>query len=249
MSIINIGLHGASGRMGAAVIEAIARQSDKFDLVTTFSKHRSNHYTLLDFCLDSDIIIDFSSADALTKLLTVSTKTDKKIVIGTTGLSKTHIKAIEKAAKSIAILYSPNMSIGANLVIEMAGKISKILESYDVEIIDFHHRHKKDSPSGTAIAIGQNIAKHRKQQFEEVAVFDRVNKGIRKDGDIGFSALRSGGIWGEHEVIFAGSTEVITLGSRGLSREVFAQGALLAVKWLSSITEPGLYLMQDIFKI
>ena len=101
----------------------------------------------------------------------------------------------------------------------------------------------------SAIAIGQNIAKHREQKFEEVAVFDRVNKGIRKDGDIGFSALRSGGIWGEHEVIFAGSTEVVTIGSRALSREVFANGALFAARWLSSITEPGLYLMQDIFKI
>ena len=248
MSIINIGLHGASGRMGAAVTEAIARQSDKFDLVTKFSKHRNN-YTLLDFCLASDIIIDFSSADALENLLKVSTETDKKLVIGTTGLSSTHLKEIEKASKSIAILYSPNMSIGANLVIEMAGKISRILEDYDVEIIDIHHRHKKDSPSGTAIAIGQNIAKHREQKFEEVAVFDRVNKGIRKDGDIGFSALRSGGIWGEHEVMFAGSTEVVTIGSRALSREVFANGALFAARWLSSITEPGLYLMQDIFKL
>jgi 4-hydroxy-tetrahydrodipicolinate reductase len=100
MSIINIGLHGASGRMGAAVTEAIARQSDKFDLVTKFSKHRNN-YTLLDFCLASDIIIDFSSADALENLLKVSTETDKKLVIGTTGLSSTHIKEIEKASKSI----------------------------------------------------------------------------------------------------------------------------------------------------
>ena len=248
MSIIKIGLHGASGRMGTAVTEAISRQSDKFDLVTKFSKH-SNNSALLDFCLPADIIIDFSAPDALGSLLKVSSQTDKKVVIGTTGLSSTHIKEIEKASKSIAILYSPNMSIGANLLIEMAGKISRILEDYDVEIIDIHHKHKKDSPSGTALAIGQNIAKHRDQKFEKVAVFDRVNKGIRNDGDIGFSALRSGGIWGEHEVIFAGSTEVITIGSRALSREVFANGALFAARWLNSITKPGLYLMQDIFKI
>ena len=108
----------------------------------------------MDFCLASDIIIDFSSADALENLLKVSTETDKKLVIGTTGLSSTHINKIEKASQSIAILYSPNMSIGANLVIEMAGKISRILEDYDVEIIDIHHKHKKDAPSGTAIAIG-----------------------------------------------------------------------------------------------
>ncbi len=248
MSIIKIGLHGASGRMGVAVSEAIAKHSDKFDLVTKFSK-QPNDCTLLDFCLPADIIIDFSTPDALRNLIKISTEAGKKVVIGTTGLSSAHIKEIEKAAKSIAILYSPNMSIGANLVIEIAGKISKILGDYDVEIIDIHHRHKKDSPSGTALAIAQNIAKHREQKFEEVAVFDRANKGIRKDGDIGFSALRSGGIWGEHEVIFAGSTEVVTLGSRALSREVFANGALFAARWLNTITKPGLYQMQDILKI
>ena len=248
MSIINIGLHGASGRMGTAVAEAIAKQSDKFVLITKFSKQH-NQDKLFNFCFPADIIIDFSTPDALENLLKISTEVGKKLVIGTTGLSSAHIKEIEKASKSIAILYSPNMSIGANLIIEMAGRISRILEDYDVEIIDIHHRHKKDSPSGTALAIGQNIAKYRDRKFEEVAVFDRANQGIRKEGDIGFSPLRSGGIWGEHEVIFAGSTEVVTIGARALSREVFANGALFAARWLNTITEPGLYRMQDILKI
>lgn len=248
MSIINIGLHGASGRMGTAVIDAIAKQSAKFVLVAKFSKQH-NKDELIDFCFPADIIIDFSTPDALKRLLKISTETGKKLVIGTTGLSSAHIKEIKKASKTIAILCSPNMSIGANLLIEMAGKISKILENYDAEIIDIHHRYKKDSPSGTALAIGQNIAKYRDQKFDAVAVFDRANLGIRKDGDIGFSLLRSGGICGEHKVIFAGPTEVVTIGARALSREVFANGALFAASWLNTITEPGLYRMQDILKI
>lgn len=245
---INIGLHGASGRMGIAVAEAISRQSDKFSLVTKFTRVQTNN-KLLDFCLAVDVIIDFSVADALINLLEAATTANRKIVIGTTGLSNVHVQAMEKAAKYIAVLYAPNTSIGANLVIEIAGKMSKILGDYDVEISDIHHRYKKDAPSGTALAIGQNIAKNRERKFEEVAVFDRVGKGSRQNGDIGFSSLRAGGICGEHEVIFAGSSEVITISARALSREVFAEGALFAARWLNSVVKPGLYSMQDALKI
>jgi 4-hydroxy-tetrahydrodipicolinate reductase len=245
---INIGLHGSSGRMGVAVTEAISRQNDKFSLVTKFTG-AENIDQLLDFCLGADVIIDFSVADALENLLEAATKTNRKIVIGTTGLSNVHIQAIKKAAQSIAILYAPNTSIGANLVIEIAGKMSKILDGYDVEIIDIHHRYKKDAPSGTALAIGQNIAVNRKQKFEDVAVFDRANRGVRQKDDIGFSSLRSGDICGEHEVMFAGTGEVITIGSKAFTRDVFADGALFAAKWLHSTIAPGLYSMQDVLKI
>ena len=245
---IKIGLHGSSGKMGIAIQDAIARQSDKFSLATKFTRVEKDSQ-LLEFCSNSDLIIDFSAADALQNLLEAAIKTNKKIVIGTTGLSNDHIQAIKKASTSIAILYASNTSIGANLIIEMAGKISKILEDYDVEIIDIHHKYKKDAPSGTALAIGQNIAINRKQKFEDIAVFDRINKGVRRKNDIGFSSLRTGDICGKHKVIFAGSSEVITIGSEALTRDVFADGALFAAKWLNSQENPGLYSMQDILKL
>ena len=245
---IKIGLHGSSGRMGIAVTDAILRQNDKFSLAKTFTRFEDVNQ-LLDFFLAVDVIIDFSAADALQNILKIATKANRKIVIGTTGLSNIHIQLIKEAAQSIAILYAPNTSIGANLIIELAGKMSKILADYDVEIIDTHHRYKKDSPSGTALAIGQSIAKNRQQKFEDTAVFDRVNKGARRKGEIGFSSLRSGGICGKHEVIFAETSEVITIGSEALTRDVFAEGALFAAKWLNSVVTPGLYSMQDVLKI
>lgn len=246
MGTINIGLHGSSGRMGKAVVKAIEKSENKFYLVTVFSRQQ-NKSILLDFCSRADIVIDFSSPDALEDLLKIASRTKTKLVIGTTGLSKGQVKQINKTSKIIPILYSPNMSIGSNLIIEIAGKLSKILKTYDVEIIDIHHRNKKDSPSGTSIAIGKRIAKYRKQKFEQVAVFDRVNRGLRKYGEIGFSSIRSGEILGEHKVIFAGSTEVVSVGANALSREVFANGALFAASWLHSITKPGLYSIQKIF--
>lgn len=262
---INIGLHGASGRMGTAVTEAISRQSDKFSLVAKFTRSINNEQAvnnnsailapknysdqLLDFCFAADVIIDFSAADALKNLLESAVGTNKKLVIGTTGLSASHVQLMEEAAEFIPILYAPNTSIGANLLIEMAGKISKILNDYDVEIIDIHHRYKKDAPSGTALAIGRNIAASREQKFEDVAIFNKINKEIRQKSDIGFSSLRLGNICGEHEVIFAGDNEVITISSKALTRSVFADGALIAAKWLNSVLVPGFYSMQDIFKI
>lgn len=245
---IKIGLHGSSGRMGIAVTEAISRQSHEFSLVKNFTRDGDTNQ-LLEFCLSADVVIDFSAADALQNLLEAATNANRKIVIGTTGLSNDHIQLMKKASQFIAILHAPNTSIGANLVMEMAGKMSKILASYDVEIIDTHHRYKKDAPSGTALAIGQNIAINRQQKFEDIAVFDRANKGVRQKGDIGFSSLRSGGVCGKHEVIFAESSEVITISSEALTRDVFADGALFAAKWLNSVIIPGLYSMQDVLKI
>lgn len=244
---VKIGLHGSSGRMGIAITDAISRQSDQFSLTRAFTR-LGKPSELLDFCSAADVIIDFSAASALQHLLEAAVQTSKRIVIGTTGLLDTHVELMEKAAQFIPILFAPNTSIGANIVMQMAGKISKLLKDYDVEIIDMHHRYKKDAPSGTALAIGQNIAKHRQQNFKDIAVFDRANRGIKGKGDIGFSSLRFGDICGKHEVIFAGSGEVITLGTEVLTRDVFAEGALFAAKWLNSKDIPGLYSMQDVLK-
>lgn len=242
---IKIGIHGASGRMGTAVIQAVSKNNN-FTLAATFAS--SNEIAQLgDFCFACDVIIDFSTPFALAKLLENAISCNKNILIGTTGLSSDHFTLLEQAASSIAVLHAPNTSIGANLLIEMAGRLGKILANYDAEIVDLHHRHKKDAPSGTALAIGKTIATARSCKFDDVAVLDRMKKGARQDDEIGFSSLRAGGVWGEHEVLFASDSEVITIGARALSRSVFADGALLAAKWLFG-KKPGLYSMQDVLE-
>lgn len=243
---VKIGIHGASGRMGVAVAEAMSKNK-KFSLVAKFTRADSLD-KLHDLVSSSDVIIDFSAPSALSALLEIATKHRKKILIGTTGFSDEHLRLIKKAAETIAVLHAPNTSIGANLVIAMAGKMAEILGDYDAEIIDLHHKYKKDAPSGTALEIGKSIALARRQKFENIAVVDRATRGLRSDGEIGFSSVRAGSIWGEHEVIFANTSEVITIGTRALSREVFADGALEAAYWLHSKGQ-GLYSMKDVLGI
>jgi 4-hydroxy-tetrahydrodipicolinate reductase len=242
---IKIGLHGANGRMGIALQAAIA-ENNNFSLGGTFARANDD----LDmFCSSCEVILDFSVSEALPNLLTYAKKHRKKILIGTTGLDESHISQMEEVARIIPVLHAPNTSIGANLVIEMAGKLAKILDNYDAEIIDLHHKYKQDAPSGTALVIGRNIAASRGQKLEDVAVFDRSNQeGARIHNEIGFSSIRAGSIWGEHEVIFAGAHEIITVGARALSRQVFADGALFAAKWLNS-AKPGLYSMKDVLEM
>lgn len=221
---IKLGLHGANGRMGIAIDEAVSK-NDAFSLVAKFTKHD----TLTSFAL-CDVIIDFSSTEALSKILETALKYEKKILIGTTGLSNEQFEQIKSASESIAILYAPNTSIGANLLIEMSAKIAKFLHGYDIEITDTHHKNKKDSPSGTALAISSSI---------ESSIND-----LKK---IRFSSIRTGDVCGEHEVIFTNENEIITIGAKALSRSVFADGALVATKWLNT-APPGLYTMRDVFK-
>lgn len=244
--------------MGLAVAESIAREPDRFLLAAKFSRSLKTNYltdqsAIKEFCAKSDVVIDFSDRSGMPALLEAAIETGVKLVIGTTGLDHTHRLLLEKAAKEILVVYATNTSIGANIVIEMAGYLAKILKHYDAEIIDIHHKQKKDSPSGTAISIGTSITNAREHDFEEKAIFGRGKQydGIRKDGEIGFSSIRAGGIYGEHEVIFAGTNEVINLGIKSLSRAAFADGALLAASWLcNSQQKPGrIYSMKDVLSL
>lgn len=240
---IKIGVHGASGKMGLSVLEAISRQNNKFSLAARFTKKEG--VSLNDFCNLSDVIIDFSVPDALPDLLEAVLSANKKIVIGTTGLSAKHMQMIVESSKHISIIYAPNTSLSANLLVKIASQLAKILPTYDAEIVDLHHRSKKDAPSGTAIAIGSSIAEARGQLFEEKAVLSRVGHKERQTGDIGISSLRCGNIYGEHEVLFVGENEAVTIGAKSFNRNVFADGALAAASWLNS-KDAGLYSMQDV---
>lgn len=235
--MINIGLSGSTGKMGKTIIEKI----DKFKNCNISAKFNStNNLDDLDnFCKNSDVIIDFSTPEILEKLINYALKHNAKLVIGTTGLQPQHFKLLEKAAQTLPILYSANMSIGANLLSYLAREATKILDDYDVEILETHHRNKKDSPSGTAIMLAETIASEKGLDI----IFNRGNR-PRKKEEIGISSLRGGNIHGTHEVSFLSDDEIITLRHEALNKNSFAIGAIKAAIWLQD--KPfALYSMQD----
>ena len=190
-----------------------------------------------------DVIIEFSTPEATISHL----KVGKKMVIGTTGIDEKGIEKIKEASKSISIVMSPNMSVGVNTLFTIVERIAPILiKDFDVEIMEMHHRLKKDAPSGTAMKIAQIIAQAMGEKLEDVAVYGR--KGIvgeRKDKEIGILSLRGGDVVGEHTVTFAGIGERLEITHRAQSRETFAQGAVKAALWI--INKPsGLYATKDV---
>ncbi|MEM6338824.1 MAG: 4-hydroxy-tetrahydrodipicolinate reductase [Pseudomonadota bacterium] len=244
MSLIKVGISGANGRMGKAIESVISLKSDKFELVAKLTSS-STKSEVEKSCRACDVIIDFSKPGSLKHLMHFASKFSAKIVIGTTALEREHFRYIEEAAKNVAVVYAPNTSLGANLLEDLSIRAASILNGYDAEIVEAHHKYKKDSPSGTALAIGKSIAKARKIDFDANAVFDRCSRGLRQKDDITFSSIRGGGIFGEHEILFAGDNEVISIGHKALSRDAFAEGAVYAASWIAS-REPGLYSMRNV---
>ncbi len=195
----------------------------------------------------SDIIIDFTAPEATIAHLDYASKNGKAMVIGTTGLShqqRTHVKDITVTTK---VVMAPNMSIGINLLLNLVATTAKTLgDDYDVEIIESHHRHKKDAPSGTAIRLAEEAADALGRDFDEAAVYAR--KGIigeRTTNEIGIQTIRAGDIVGDHTVIFAAPGERIELTHKAQSRDTFANGAVKASVWLTD-KGPGLYDMHDV---
>jgi 4-hydroxy-tetrahydrodipicolinate reductase len=199
-------------------------------------------------CIEAgSVVIDFTHADAVPHNLSVALKAKRAMVIGTTGLPATFIEKLRLAAKTIPIVQAPNMSVGVNLLfrlVSLAG--GKLDEHYDVEIVEEHHRHKKDAPSGTALELARQIAQARKIGLDQNAIYGRKGMtGERKRGTIGIHAVRGGDTVGDHRVCFIADGERIELVHRASSREAFARGALLAAKFVAN-QKPGLYNMQDV---
>jgi 4-hydroxy-tetrahydrodipicolinate reductase len=196
-----------------------------------------------DLFKNSDVIIDFSVPIA-TKNLVIHPP-QVPLVIGTTGLSDEHMNLMLKHSKSIPVFYSTNMSLLVMILNTLVHTVSCFLdEKFDVEILDIHHRLKKDAPSGTALMLGKTVAKARKQNFQDVARFSRYDTALRKAGEIGFAVQRYGNINGIHEVSFCNEQESLKLRHEAQSREVFAKGALKIAEWL--VTKPsGFYNMND----
>lgn len=195
----------------------------------------------------SDVVIDFSTPEASIRHAGIAAQSKTALVIGTTGLTAEHNAALADAAKTAAILWAPNMSLGVNLLLGLVEQVARSLaEDYDIEILEMHHRHKVDAPSGTALALGRAAAKGRGIALE--AHNQRVRDGItgpRRSGDIGFATLRGGDNPGEHRVIFATDGEQLELAHRASSRRVFARGAVRAAIWAAG-QAPGLYGMKDV---
>ena len=198
-----------------------------------------------DITEKADVIIDFSAATALTKLLDYSKKQNLPIILCATGYNSEQIKQIEEASKQIPVFRSGNMSVGINLLIDLIKRACTVLgEDFDVEIIEKHHRRKKDAPSGTALMLAD--AAKEALPYKPEYIYERESKNTPRDKkEIGISAVRGGTIVGQHDVIFAGTDEVIELHHTAASREVFAAGALKAAKFMAGKT-PGLYNMQDV---
>ena len=265
MSLINIGICGASGRMGKALIRSVA-DNKKLQLKGALERDVDPNIgkdsgvianiepTGVDITSDTnvffsncDAVIDFSFADASIKNIEIASKHNCAYVLGTTGLNQIQINTIKDYSKSIPIVHASNMSVGVNIAIHYTELLSKSLnEDYDVEIHEMHHRDKIDSPSGTALALGDAVAKGRNIDLNEKTI--KARWGIekpRKKGDIGFSTQRGGDVIGDHIVTFAGNGERVEIAHKATNRDVFANGAVNAVLWLYK-QAPGYYNMKDV---
>ena len=248
----NLILCGCGGKMGQAIIRSVADSTDA-RIVAGVDINASAiapacafpvYDTVSQFPGKADVIIDFSHHTALPSLLTYAKATGTPIVVATTGHTDEERQLLTDSAKDIAVFFSGNMSIGINLLIELARHAAKTLgESFDIEIVEKHHNQKLDAPSGTALMLADGI---REERGETEYVFDRHTKRAKREAkEIGIHSVRGGTIVGEHEVMFAGSNEVITLSHSAASREIFAGGALRAAKYLCG-KSAGLYNMSDL---
>lgn len=194
-----------------------------------------------------DAVIDFTTPDATAVHAELAAQAGAAIVVGTTGLTDAQMQGLERAARHVPVVVAPNMSVGINLLFELVEQVARTLDdSYDIEIVEMHHRHKVDAPSGTALGLGRAAAVGRGVDLGSVARMAREGQtGARPRGEIGFATLRGGDVVGDHSVIFAAEGERIELAHKASGREVFASGAVRAALWTRG-KGPGLYGMRHV---
>lgn len=194
-----------------------------------------------------EVVIDFSAPAATLEHLRAAVQCHRAMVIGTTGFSPQELTELRSLAKSIPCVFSPNMSVGVNIIFKAIAEMAKTFgEDYDIEVIEAHHRLKKDAPSGTALKMAEVLAKAVNRDLEQVGVYARKGMiGERKKGEIGIQAIRAGDIVGDHTVLFGGMGERVEVTHRVQSRDTFARGALRAARWAVR-QPPGLYDMMDV---
>ena len=260
---IKVAIAGCSGRMGRALLEAVSAAPD---LKLHAALEAPGHALLgkdageligasagvpvradAEAIAGADVLIDFTRPEGTAAHVRACRSHGVRMVIGTTGFSPDERAAIGQAAADIAIVLAPNMSVGTNLVFKLIGAAAEVLDQgYDVEIIEAHHRHKVDAPSGTALRMGEIVAAALGRNLAHCAVHGRKGlTGERDPAAIGFSAIRGGDIVGDHTVLFAGTGERVEISVKASSRATYAQGAMRAARWLCAQPN-GLYDMQDV---
>ncbi len=255
--MVKVGVFGASGRVGKLLLEDL-KEKDNMEVSTVFVRRdldfaidpsvmvTSDMKTFLNGC---DIVIDFSLPEACEKLLEEAMNTPKPLVIGTTGLNTHQLNLLKTASEKMPILYATNMSLGVALLNKLVYQASAALEGFDIEIVEMHHRHKKDAPSGTALTLSESAAAGRGLNLDDVRVSGRDgNIGERTKDEIAVMALRGGDIVGRHTVGFYNDGEFLELNHTATSRNTFSKGAIRAAAWLVD-KEVGLYSIADCLEL
>ena len=254
MKKINLAITGSMGRMGQQLIKS-SISDKKFKLISlTESRPIKKKIRGIDIKLNTlkafekvDVIIDFTIPKCTFEVLKIATKLKKKVVIGTTGFTKKEENLISKFAKKIPILKAGNMSLGINLLMYLTEIASNSLgDKYLSKILESHHKHKKDYPSGTALMLGRGVATGKKKDFYKIVGRKYLNKKSFPYGNkLNFNSIRKGEVIGEHEIKFSSGKEIITLNHEAFDRSLYSEGALIAAKWLAS-KKNGLYSMRDL---
>lgn len=247
-------LNGATGSMGKKVVDVVEKNSKKFKIVLGIDiNYKKKSYKEINILnkwpqnFKADVLIDFSHPDSLEDVLKFATTNKMPLVIATTGYSKIQIQKIKNASEEIPIFFTFNMSLGVNLMVNLVTKAYSILkENFNIEIIEKHHNQKIDSPSGTALMLAQAINEKANGRFKYVYNRQSIRK-KREENEIGIHSIRGGTIVGEHEVLFAGNDEILTISHTATSKSVFAQGALKAAEFIKT-KKQGLFNMTDIVR-
>lgn len=239
--LFHVGISGARGRMGRALSQVLDARGD----VVVAARFDRGDQPDLSLC---DVVIDFSTPEASAELATAcAERGGPALVIGSTGFDAAQEAAVQAASARVAIVRSGNFSLGVNILIGLVEHAALRLpaEAWDIEIQEAHHRRKVDAPSGTALMLGEAAAAGRGEDLAALRTPAREGLAERVAGSIGFSAIRAGGIVGEHTVMFASDDEVLTLSHSAIDRSLFAKGAVVAAAWVRN-RRPGLYDMQDV---
>ena len=259
---VRVGVSGAAGRMGRLITAAVCRgKKTKLAAALESPKHPALGQDAAALAGESaagiaisaefsaaDVYIDFSVPGAALALARRCQKTKTALVVGATGFSAAETKKLRGAAKDIPLVAAPNMSAGVNVMFSLAERAARSLPKYDKEVFEAHHRGKKDAPSGTALRLGEIMAKASGADFSAAAVYSRTGRANRrKDGEIGFSVMRGGDIVGEHRAVFAGEGEQLEIIHRSTSRANYAAGAVAAAIFAAA-APPGFYGMEDVLR-
>lgn len=251
---MKLAILGAAGRMGQMLVACAKEMGHPVAAVTEAPNHpligkplEGGLFYQATWPTEADTVIDFTFHTCVKENLANAVRCKQAYVLGTTGLTEDELAAVDAAAKEIPICFAPNFSLGVNLLLELVRRAASVLDaSYDAEIVEMHHRHKKDAPSGTALGLAEALAAGRQVRLEDAACYGREGiVGERPVGEIGIHAVRGGSVVGDHTVMFAADEERVEITHKAVSRAAFAKGAIKAGAWLAG-QPAGRYTMRHV---